>query len=638
MKRVIIGTAGHIDHGKSALVKALTGVDPDRLKEEKERGITIELGFASLDLPSGAKGGIVDVPGHEKFVRNMVAGATGIDIVLLIIAADEGVMPQTREHTDICRLLGIPAGIVVLTKIDKVEKEWLDLVEEEVRGFKNETFLSGAPIVKVSSVTRQGLDELIKNVDSVAKKLTERSKDRPLKYPIDRIFSLKGIGTVVTGTLQSGMLRRESEVAIMPRNRTARVRYLESHGEKHDEATPGSRTAANLTGIDKEDLARGDVITGKGEVVTTTAIDALVENLTVNKKPFRFGTKLNIHYGTTYVEAVLQPYGRHEVSPGESGIVRIHLFKPAVLFGKERFILRGFTQLENFGYTVGGGVVINPYSPRRRPGRIDEAPGTLRDLLNGNTRNMVLAASKELEGGPIDGNVAALMTGLEFKEASRALDELAGEKVLRKAGEAYLLVSLIEEVSKQVLSALSHLSERERAKGGFTLTELRARTGRRVDPRFVDEAIKALIADGNVVKTKDGFLPAKMEEARSTIMDELGGEITKFIEKRKKEGPTLSEIANHTKKPVKDVQHVLNRLVRDGAVTRSRDFFFSEKSLKDIEADLTGYLKNKEKITISQFKDITGTSRKYSVPLMELMDQRKVTIRQGDYRVLWKKQ
>ncbi len=423
----------------------------------------------------------------------------------------------------------------------------------------------------------------------------------------------------------------------MPRNRTARVRYLESHGEKLDEATPGSRTAANLTGIDREDLARGDVITGKGEVVTTTAIDALVENLKVNKKPFRFGTKLNLHYGTTYVESVLQPYGRREIAPGESGIARIHLFSPAVLFGKERFILRGFSQLENFGYTVGGGVVINPYSPRRRPGRIAEAPGTLRDLLNGNARNMVLAASKELEGGPIDGNVAALLTGLEFKETSRALDELAGEKVLQKAGEAYLLVSLIEEVSKQVLAALSHLSERERAKGGFTLTELRARTGRWIDPRLVEEALKALIADGNVVKTKEGFLPAKMEEMRSTIMDELGGEITTFIEKRNKEGPTLGEIANHTKKPVKDVQHVLNRLIRDGAVTRSRDFFFSEKSLKDIEAHLTGYLQKNEKITISQFKDITGTSRKYSVPLMELMDQRKVTIRQGNYRILWKK-
>jgi selenocysteine-specific elongation factor len=507
-----------------------------------------------------------------------------------------------------------------------------------VRSYKNETFLSGAPIVKVSSVTRQGLDELVKNIDSVAKKLSGRSTDRPLKYPVDRIFSLKGIGTVVTGTLQSGTLRRDSEVAVMPRNRTARVRYLESHGEKLDEATPGSRTAANLTGIDREDLARGDVITGKGEVVTTTAIDALVENLKVNKKPFRFGTKLNLHFGTTYVESVLQPYGRREIAPGESGIVRIHLFQPAVLFGKERFILRGFSQLENFGYTVGGGVVINPYSPRRRPGRIAEAPGTLRDLLNGNARNMVLAASKELEGSPIDDNVAALVTGLEFKEASKVLDELAEEKVLRKAGEAYLLVSLIEEVSKQVLSALSHLSERERAKGGFTLTELRARTGRRIDPRLVDEALKELLGSGKVVKTKEGFLPAKMEEARSTIMDELGGEITTFIEKRNKEGPTLSEIANHTKKPVKDVQHILNRLVRDGAVTRSRDFFFSEKSLKDIEADLTGYLQKNEKITISQFKDITGTSRKFSVPLMELMDQRKVTIRQEDYRVLWKKQ
>ncbi len=638
MKRVIIGTAGHIDHGKSALVKTLTGIDPDRLKEEKERGITIELGFASLNLPSGAKGGIVDVPGHEKFVRNMVAGATGIDIVLLIIAADEGVMPQTREHTDICRLLSIPAGIVVLTKIDKVEKEWLDLVEEEVRAFKNETFLSEAPIVRVSSLTGEGLDGLVANIDIVAQKLSERSSDRPLKYPIDRIFTLKGIGTVVTGTLQSGTLRRDEEVQILPRKRTARVRYLESHGEKLDVAYPGSRTAANLTGVNREDLVRGEVITGMGEVTTTTAIDALVENLKMNRKPFRFGTKLNLHYGTTYVESILQPYGKREIAPGEKGIARIHLFSPAVLFGKERFILRGYTQLENFGYTVGGGTVINPYSPRRRPGRIAEAPVTLTGLLSGNDRDMVLAATRELGGSPIEVKTASLITGLEFKAASKALEELAGEKVLKKAGSAYLLTSSVEQVSQLLLDALSALSQREKARGGFTLTELRARTGRRTDGVLVDEALRSLMGDGRVVKTKEGFLPAEMREERSTILEELGAKITLFIQERGIEGPTLSEITSNTGKPLKDVQHVLNQLVRERVITRSRDFYFAEKALEDIGRELVRYLEENEKITISQFREITGTSRKYNVPLMELMDQRKVTIRQGDYRVLWKKQ
>ncbi len=638
MKRLIIGTAGHIDHGKSALVKALTGTDPDRLKEEKERGITIELGFASLSLPSGRKAGIVDVPGHEKFVRNMVAGATGIDLLLLVIAADEGIMPQTREHMDICGLLGIDSGIVALTKIDKVDEDWLHMVEEDVSSYLEGTFLKGAPIVKVSPMTGEGLSNLVEIIDGTSEHLVNKSSDRPLKFPIDRVFTLKGIGTVVTGTLVSGSFNKGEDLLILPKGVRGKVRYIESHGLRISQAEPGSRTAANLSGVPKNQVKRGDVISRENEGITTRQIDALVTNLPVNPDPLKFGARVNLHYGTTHVEAVLQPYGRKEIPPGEKGMARIYLLSPGVLTGKVHFILRGYSRLKNFGYTVGGGVIVNPLSPRRRPGKMAEPPDTLSSLLAGDSLEQLLAVAGEFPLEYIDEKFAAIVTGLTFTQVSE------GIRVLTEEGEFYrtvqgksILWRTLDKACRDLHSALTGLAEREGARNGFSLAEARARIEKSVPEDLANHAMKILLDHGTVVLTGEGYLPASAKKERVHLKEIFEEEILNVIREKGFTGPTVKEVAGEAGTPEKEAGQILARLVRSGIIYRSRDYYFSKEAVADLEGKLVTFLQEKEKITISEFKEISGTTRKYSVPLMELMDQKKVTIRKGDYRVLWEK-
>ncbi len=636
MKRLIIGTAGHIDHGKSELVRALTGIDPDRLKEEKERGITIELGFASLTLPSGTRAGIVDVPGHEKFVRTMVAGATGIDLLILVIAADEGIMPQTKEHADICRLLGIDRGLVALTKVDKVENEWISLVEEEVRNFLDSSFLKDAPIVKVSSLSGEGLELLLQTIDDLAETIEERSPDRPLKFPIDRVFTLKGIGTVVTGTLVSGSFIQGDELWLYPGEKEVRIRYIESHGEKMERAIPGSRTAANLSGISVGEVRRGDMLSRSGEAFSTRSIDALVENLPVHTKPFTYGTRVNIHYGTTYGEAIIQPYGKKKIFPGENGIARIRLLSPAMVLGKERFILRGFSRLKNFGYTVGGGIVLNPFPPKRRPGKIEKSPGSLIGLLNGDSRIQILSLAEEQSGDPFGEKRGALATGLEFSSVAKELRSLCKEGDLYQttSGE-YLLRSSVNLACRSLHEALLSLSEQAKAKVGFPRSEVVAKT--KISPYLAGEAFKILQEQGTVIKTDEGYLPSSALTDRSQHLEKSEERILSFIEGKRVAGPTAGEIAKEVGASSAETGQILVRLSREGAIQRNRDFFFSTKVLRGVEKILLAYLKDNESITISDFKDLTGTTRKFAVPLMELMDQRKVTIRKGNIRVPWKK-
>src|SRR5574341_233899 len=390
-KNVIVGTAGHTDHGKSALVRALTGIDPYRLKEEKERGITIELGFAHLTLPSGTVAGIIDVPGHEKFVRTMVAGAAGIDIVMLVIAADEGVMPQTREHLDICRLLSVRHGLVILNKCDKVDDEWLALQEEEVGKFTAGSFLEGAPVVRVSAVTGEGLPRLVAELDRIAARVEGKDAGNFFRLPIDRSFTMKGFGTVVTGTIVGGSVRAGDEVVILPGGPAARVRGLQVHGGPVAVSTAGARTAVNLQGVEKESAPRGAVLCHPGTVGPTKAVEAFVHYLPLAERPLRNRARVSLHAGTASSLARVILYGADEFPPGGSGYARIELAEELVLTGGDRFILGGVASLAKFGYTIGGGQVLHPRPPSRR-GRAKSLPGCLSILRSGEPRERILAA------------------------------------------------------------------------------------------------------------------------------------------------------------------------------------------------------------------------------------------------------
>jgi selenocysteine-specific elongation factor len=370
-KTIILGTAGHIDHGKTALVRALTGIDTDRLKEEKERGITIELGFALLSLPSGRQMGVVDVPGHERFVKNMVAGAMGMDLVLLVVAADEGIMPQTTEHMEICRLLGIRKGLVVLTKKDLVEQEWLEMVIDDVNDFVSGTFLEDAPVLAVSSVTGEGLDELLNVLEKMTSEMVPRAPFGPYRLPVDRVFSVKGFGTVVTGTSISGQIRLGDQVSIYPKGLTARIRGIQVHEKNAQEAHPGMRTALNIQGIDTEDVNRGDVVATPGSLHASCLVDLNFLYLASAGRPLRHRSPVRFHVGTAEVMGRVLLQG-NEVVPGSETYIQIMLKRPVAVLSQDHYVIRSYSPVR----TIGGGRILHPVPRKRKRTR----PGLWKEL------------------------------------------------------------------------------------------------------------------------------------------------------------------------------------------------------------------------------------------------------------------
>jgi selenocysteine-specific elongation factor len=376
MKQIILGTAGHIDHGKTSLIKALTGIDTDRLKEEKRRGITIELGFAHLELPSGQVLGIVDVPGHEKFVKNMVAGATGIDLVALIIAADEGVMPQTTEHLEICQLLNIQHGLVVLTKIDMVEPEWLELVREDVTDFLSDTFLAPAPLIEVSSLTGEGLKEMVQVIDTLVQEIPERDAGNFFRLPIDRVFTMKGFGTVVTGTSISGRIQTGDEVTIYPQGISSRIRGIQVHNREADQVRAGLRTAINLQGVEKAQIQRGHVLAAKDSLRSTYMLDVLLELIPSAPRKLKNRARVRFHTGTSEIISTVILLDRDELEQGENCFAQIRLDQPTALLQHDRYILRSYSPVR----AMGGGEILNALPLKKK--RFSEAALSELKLLN----------------------------------------------------------------------------------------------------------------------------------------------------------------------------------------------------------------------------------------------------------------
>lgn len=632
MKQVILGTAGHIDHGKTSLIKALTGIDTDRLKEEKERGITIDLGFAFLDLPGGIRLGIVDVPGHERFVKNMLAGVGGIDLVLLVVAADEGVMPQTREHLAICELLQIQDGLVALTKTDMVEESWLDLVREDVGAFLAGTFLAGKPVVPVSVRTGRGLDELKTRLGSIAAEVRERDASGPVRLPIDRVFTMKGFGTIVTGTMSAGSVGVGEAVEILPGKAPARVRGLQVHNQSVERACAGQRAAVNLQGIEKEQLNRGDVLVSPGTMIPAAVLEAHFSLLAGSPRPLKNRSRVRFHQGTSELIARLVLLGGGELAPGGADFVRIHLEGEAVTRPGDRYVIRSYSPIE----TIGGGEILTVgASRRRRP--LAEIVNELEILRTGGDRARLQVYLRQ--GGA--NGLAAGNLEARSRFYGPALQSLLGKmradgelRVLEEVGQRFLDNRTYTAVVSQIRARVEEYHRSFPLKPGIPKGELRSRFPQLEDRVFL-WFLDSLVKEKNVVVEREIIrLPAH----RVTLADDLQQVKVRIEELFRRKGvqpPGLEEVYRTLGLKVPRDRELINVLVNEKRLIRVKEqILFHVEALEAAEAALVGYLKDHREITAAQFRDLLSISRKHAIPLLEFFDNRRVTMRVGDSRVL----
>jgi selenocysteine-specific elongation factor len=633
-RSLVIGTAGHIDHGKTALVKALTGIDTDRLKEEKERGITIDIGFAKLRLPSGVQASIVDVPGHERFIRNMVAGASGIDLVMLVIAADEGIMPQTREHLDICELLGIKEGLVVLTKTDLVDEEWLELVKAEVEEYLKGTFLKDAPIVPFSAVTLQGKEELIKILDAKIQTLKVRERALPFRLPIDGVFLIKGFGLVVRGTALSGEVSLNQELMLYPHKKRVKVRNLQVHGEPVERAFAGMRVAINLLGAEKEEISRGDVIAEPDVLEPSQWLDVKIRVLKGIDPPLRIFEPLLVYAGTSEILGKLILFNKDTLQ-AEEDIAQILLQKPLCVWRGDRFILRRPGTNE----TVGGGVILNPLARRRKRTKPWERK-ELEFLASSKEKELLLHYIEKSGVKGISQRELSLETSIFGDNLKKHLSELKADIIDIKAGDNLYLFSLkaFKELKEEIVERLKKFHQNNPFSPGLTKEFIKSRLS--LEPREVlfERALEELTSEGVLQREKElYFIPEFRKE--SSALETLRRELE---EKFLREGLTprdAEDILLEFGKDAKAAEEVLKLLLREGVVVKLTDkLIFHSQVLKKIEEDVRAFFKSHSELTIGDFKKIVGegVSRKYLIPIMEYLDKQKITLRVGDKRVLRK--
>ena len=643
MKRVVLGTAGHIDHGKTALVKALTGVDTDRLREEKRRGITIELGFAHLALPDGSVAGVVDVPGHERFVRAMAAGAGGIDLVVLVVAADEGVMPQTREHLDICRLLGVPRGLVAITKADLLPglgPDWLPLLEGDIRAAARGTFLEDALVVPVSARTGEGLPALVAELARLAREVPERPADGPLFLPVDRAFSLKGFGTVVTGTLLSGAVAVEDDVLLSPPAQgqgRLRVRSVQVHGHSVPRALAGQRTAVNLPGVEAPAISRGQVLVHPGEVPVSHTLDVELTLLAAAPKPLRHRARLLLHVGTAQVQAAVSLLDRAELAPGETALAQLRLSAPVAALPGQRFILRGFAVLEGRGKTLAGGRVLGVGARRRRRGRPAETE-QLEALARGDVEarlSVVLAGA-----GPAGLAADALLgrTALSPKALQGALDRLGargGAVLFDREKRAYVAGEQARALAARLVDAVKAFHASHPLAAGMPREELRGRLPPVTDPRLFARLLAQLVEKGELVAEGDHVRQPSHRAASGAAGGALKSNAAGVLAKGGLTPPWIAELPALVHAKPEEVAAVLKLLLAEGSAVRvSAELYYDAAAIRGLRERLVAHLKAHREITTQEFKDLVGATRKHVIPLAEYFDREKVTLRVGEKRVL----
>jgi selenocysteine-specific elongation factor len=629
MKSVIVGTAGHIDHGKTSLVKALTGIDADRLEEEKRRGITIDIGFAHLELPtpdgSRIRLGFVDVPGHERFVRNMLAGIGGIDLVLLVIAADEGIKPQTREHFDICRLLAIRKGITVLTKSDAVDAETLEVVRLEVEDYVRGSFLAKSPIVAVSSLTGAGLDELKSAIAKIASQVTAKDSAALARLPIDRVFTMQGFGTVITGTLVAGTIRKsdDEELEVFPAGKRVRVRGVQVHGSLAEAAVAGERTALNLAGIATEDLARGMTLATADTFHTTSRVDALL-SLLPSAKPLKDGARVHFHAYTTETIAEARLYGTKQLKPGSEAYAQLRFGEPMLLLPRDRFIVRQFSPV----VTIGGGIVLDA-SPATRRQRADETLAFLKIMRDGSPEQVL--AARVARRGAIGLHLDAIPGEMNIRQYESS--KLAVKAGLVWCNRVLVAPAAFGKAKTDVLEALKKFHDANPLVAGMSKEELRDRVN--LGPEVFYGVLEKLTEEQKLeVAGELVHLPG-----RGVIMKDEEAESKKIIEHAFASAglkvPSLKEVLAGLKVDKIRAQKIVTLLLRDKVLIKiSEDLVFHQSALVDLRQKVTALKNTEPKIDVARFKDMTGVSRKYAIPLLEYLDREHVTRRVGDERVI----
>jgi len=630
-KNVIVGTAGHIDHGKSSLVEALTGTHPDRLEEEKRRGITIDLGFAFLE-ENGVRFGFVDVPGHERFVSNMLAGAAGIDLVLLVIAVDESIKPQTREHFDICRLLGVKRGVVALTKSDMVDADTAGLVRLEVEEYLRGSFLEGAPVVPVSAKTRAGLPELKLALLSIAQQAPEKDVARYFRLPVDRAFAIKGFGAVVTGTLISGSVAPGDEVELLPESKRLRVRGVQSGGETVERAVAGQRTAVNLAGIEHAALSRGMVLATPGKFRVTRRIDTRLELLRSAPK-MKHRSRVHFHAGTCETVAELVFHAQKELAPGQNAFAQLRLQDDVLVLPGDRFIVRQFSPVT----TIGGGVVLDPLA--RRPTLRDTGRAAFLETLQRGDRLEVLAAITERAVLGITFEEIVARTGWledEIRSAANTLSQTSRVKIVSAEPLVLLSGTGFDEVRRKIAARIEKFHKENPLLPGISREDLRSSLGRRVRPETfraaLDELLaqKVLEAQGEIVKRAGAAIHLDPEEARAKEQIEKAFAIAGLAV------PAVKEVLSKLPVEARRAEKILQILLRDKILVRvTAELIFHHDALAQLRDRLSVFRKTKgDHISVPGFKELTGISRKYAIPLLEYLDRERVTRRAGDERVI----
>ncbi len=634
-KRVILGTAGHIDHGKTTLVKALTGIDTDRLKEEKQRGITIELGFAHLELPSGVRLGIVDVPGHERFIKNMVAGASGVDLVALVIAADEGVMPQTREHLEICALLGVKAGIVVLTKKDLVEEDWLELVKEDVAEALKGTFLEGAPMVAVSAVTGEGLSELIKVLDELVARVPDRPAQGPFRLPVDRVFIIKGFGTVVTGTALSGKLQVGDEVVVYPKGLTSRVRRIQVHGQDRDQAEAGLRTALNLQGVEKEEVERGHVVAHPGVLQPSYILDLDLHYLSSAPKPLLHNTRVRFHIGTSELLGRIVLLGQDKVEPGQRALAQIRLESPVVCWRGDHFVIRSYSPM----VTIGGGVVLDPLARRRKRSQRHQIE-EMKLLRDGSLEDIVLYHLDRAGVLGLSEDKLALRLSVFGQALADLLDRLSQQgkvkRVLVEGRPLYLSQKIYQRLKEEICKRLAKFHEKFPLRPGLAKEDLRQRLPSGLDTRVFEKMLEELEAKGKIVREKELVRLATHKIVLAEDLEHLKRDLEEAFRREGFQPRDKDEILAQFRDNPALTLEIYQLLLKQGRLIRIKEnLVYHAEVIEEIKRRVRKFFKDHQEMAVGDFRKILdGASRKYLIPLLEYLDRERFTMRLGDKRVL----
>ncbi|MDT3700596.1 MAG: selenocysteine-specific translation elongation factor [Thermincola sp.] len=635
MKHFIIGTAGHVDHGKTVLVKALTGKDTDRLKEEKERGISIELGFAPFRLPSGIQAGLVDVPGHERFIKNMLAGVGGIDLVLLIIAADEGIMPQTREHLGIIDLLQIPQGVIVITKTDLVEEDWLELIKEEARELVAGTVLEGAPMAAVSAVKGAGIKELIQLIDEIAGAIKERPVSGQPRLSIDRVFSITGFGTVVTGTLIEGTISVGDKIEILPENIEARVRGVQVHSEKVEKAGAGQRVAVNLAGLECEEIGRGSVLVAPGYLRPSHRLDLRIRLLAGEEKPLVNRARVRVHLGTAEILARVILLEADEMLPGETGFAQLECEEPMMAARGDRVVIRSYSPMR----TIGGGKIIDPGPPKRK--RFDK---TVIDHLatkeKGEPEDLVLQFILSSQVIVFTEDDISSGSGLNPQVVGAAIKKLAGRGELRSFlsdGKSYYISDLVfERKSAELINALEKYHLKYPLRPGISKEEIRSKHFKSLNNKLFN-ALLVLFEEHKVIRVNDesvsswGFKPGPKPE-QEQVFEKIE---TRYLAAGMLT-PGWDEISSEFKLDVVGAEEVLNFFINSGILIKlDANVIIHSQNLAGARENIIRFLQENKEIGLGEARDLLKTSRKFALPIMDYFDKEKVTRRVDDKRVLY---